>query len=123
KPLALSAWAGKVVLVNFWATWCGPSREEIPALMALQQYYGDRLVIVGLSVDTRPAADVKAFVDEQAINYAVAVVGDEVQAAFGGVPAVPSTFVVNPAGKIVTRHMGLVNPAIIEHEIRALSRL
>ena len=123
KPIVMTAWAGKVVLLNFWATWCGPCREEIPALVALQRYYGDRLVIVGLSVDTRPVADVKQFAAAHAVNYPVAIVGEEVQAAFGGVPALPSTFVVTPAGKIVQRHLGLVNPAILEHEIRALSGL
>jgi len=123
QPIALSAAAGKVLLVNFWATWCGPCREEIPSLVALKKYYGDRLVIVGLSVDERPAAEVRQFVEGMGVNYPVAVVEDHVQAAFGGVPAVPSTFVVNPAGKIVTRHMGLVSPAILEHEIRALSGL
>src|SRR5689334_20318553 len=56
RPVKLEALAGKVVLVNFWATWCGPCREEIPALIALQQYYGQQLVILGLSIDTRPVA-------------------------------------------------------------------
>jgi thiol-disulfide isomerase/thioredoxin len=123
QPITLSAAAGKVLLVNFWATWCGPCREEIPALVALKKHYGDRLVIVGLSIDERPAADVKQFADGMGVNYPIAIVKEDVQAAFGGVPAVPSTFVVNPAGKIVTRHMGLVSPALIEHEVRTLSGL
>jgi len=123
QPISLAAAAGKVLLVNFWATWCGPCREEIPSLVMLKKYYGDRLAIVGLSVDTRPAAEVRQFAAEMGINYPVAVVEESVQQAFGGIPAVPSTFIVNPSGKIVTRHMGLVSPAIIEHEVRTLTGL
>ena len=123
QPISPSSWAGKVVLVNFWATWCGPCREEIPALIALQKHYADHLVILGISIDTRPVAEVKQFAEGYAVNYPIAVVGDDVVQAFGGVPAVPSTFVVNPAGQIVQRHIGLLNPTLTEHEIRALRGL
>ena len=116
-------WAGKVLLVNFWATWCGPCREEIPSLVALQQHYGQQLVILGLSIDTRPAAEVKAFADQYHINYPVAVVGDDVVQAFGGVSAVPSTFVVSPAGKMVQRHVGILDPVTTEQEVRVLANL
>jgi len=94
RPIDKASWAGKVVLVNFWATWCGPCREEIPALVDLQERYRDRMVILGLSVDTRPASEVAAFAQQYHVNYPVAIVGDDVVQAFGGVPAVPSTFVM-----------------------------
>ncbi|MEO8481855.1 MAG: TlpA disulfide reductase family protein [Acidobacteriota bacterium] len=123
RPIDKSSWAGKVVLVNFWATWCGPCREEIPALVALQERYKDRVVILGLSIDTRPAAEVAAFAQQYHINYPVAVVGDDVQQAFGGLPAVPSTFVVSPAGKMMQRHVGLLDPVRTEHEVRVLAGL
>jgi thiol-disulfide isomerase/thioredoxin len=123
QPIDPSRWAGKVLLVNFWATWCGPCREEIPSLVALQQRYADQLVVLGLSIDTRPAADVKAFADQYQINYPVAIVGDDVVEAFGGVPAVPSTFVVSPAGKMLQRHVGMLDPARTEQEVRVLSNL
>jgi thiol-disulfide isomerase/thioredoxin len=122
-PIDPKSWAGKVLLVNFWATWCGPCREEIPSLVALQQHYAQQLVILGLSIDTRPASEIKAFADQNHINYPVAVVGDDVVQAFGGVPAVPSTFVVSPAGKMVQRHIGVLDPVKTEQEVRVLANL
>jgi cytochrome c biogenesis protein CcmG/thiol:disulfide interchange protein DsbE len=123
QPIANEALAGKVVLVNFWATWCGPCREEIPMLAALQDHYRDQLVILGLSIDERPAEEVKAFADALGVNYPVAMSTRELEREFGGVTAVPSTFVVNPAGRIVQRHLGLLQGPRTEHEVRALAGL
>lgn len=122
-PIDKASWTGKVVLVNFWATWCGPCREEIPALVALQERYKDRMVILGLSIDTRPPAEVAAFAQQYHVNYPVAVVGDDVVQAFGGVPAVPSTFVVSPAGKMMQRHVGMLDAVRTEQEVRVLAGL
>jgi thiol-disulfide isomerase/thioredoxin len=123
KPIRTDAWHGKVVLLNFWATWCGPCKEEIPALIALQEHYRNQLVIVGLSIDTAPAADVKKYVTGVGVNYPVAIVSEKQQSAFGNISAVPATFVVNPDGRIVTRHVGMIDPALIEHEVRVLANL
>jgi thiol-disulfide isomerase/thioredoxin len=123
KTINSADWRGKVVLVNFWATWCGPCREEIPVLVALQERYRDRLLIVGLSIDERPAAEVQAFVADHRINYPVAIADERVQQAFGGITAVPATYVVNPDGGIVQRHMGLTRPFVSEQEVRALAGL
>jgi len=123
RPIVKASWAGKVVLVNFWATWCGPCREEIPALVELQNRYKDRLIILGLSIDTRPAAEVATFAQQYRVNYPVAVVGDDVVQAFGGVPAVPSTFVVSPAGQMMQRHVGLLDGPLTEQEVRVLAGL
>jgi thiol-disulfide isomerase/thioredoxin len=114
---------GKVLLINFWATWCGPCREEIPELIALQEHYKDQLIVLGLSVDERAAADVKEFAAAQSINYPVAIADMALQKAFGGVSAVPVTFVVNPDGGIVQRHVGLLQPEMTEQEVRVLSHL
>jgi len=123
RRLESGDWRNKVVVVNFWATWCGPCREEIPALVALQDRYRDHLVVVGLSIDEGPVADVKAYVERVGVNYPVAIADEALQQAFGGIAAVPSTFVVNRTGGIVQRHVGLINPIVIEHEVRALASL
>lgn len=124
RTLSPETLKGKVVLINFWATWCGPCREEIPELIALQEHYKDQLIVVGLSVDEQKTpAEVKAFAAAQSINYPVAIADMTLQKAFGGVTAVPATFVVNPEGGIVQRHVGLLEPEMTEHEIRVLSHL
>jgi thiol-disulfide isomerase/thioredoxin len=123
QPIAAATWRDKVVLFNFWATWCGPCRDEIPDLVALQRQYADQLVIVGLSIDTDSADVVRAFADAHGVNYAVAMAGDEVVRAFGGVPAVPATFVVDRTGQIVQRHLGRIDEIHTEHEVRALAGL
>ena len=112
KPVRPSDWRGKVVLVNFWATWCGPCREEIPALMALQDRYADQLLVVGLSIDEgdrgrrprlrAPASDQLPRRDRRR----------QIQQPFGGIPAVPSTFVVGPDTMIVSRHVGVLDPIL-----------
>ena len=123
RTMTPSDWKGKVVLINFWATWCGPCRQEIPELVALQEHYKNQLIVVGLSIDERPAADVKAFAAQVGINYPVAIADQALQHAFGGLTAVPATFVVNADGGIVQRHVGVLEPEQTEHEVRVLARL
>ena len=119
KPLTLAALHGKVVLLNFWATWCGPCRAEIPDLVALQERYKDRLQIIGLNVDDEEA-DIKQYVQETGINYPVAMTSNEVRIQFGGIPALPTSFVLDTQGRVVQKHVGLWNPAVYETEIRSL---
>jgi len=111
---------GKVVILNFWATWCPPCRAEIPELIALQSKYKDRLQIIGVSVDEdAPASYVKAFAEKAGINYPV-VMGAEIAKEYGGVPALPTSFVVNTDGRVVQKHVGLLEPAETETEVRSL---
>lgn len=114
---------GKVVLVNFWATWCGPCREEIPMLVALQEHYKDRLVVVGVSIDERPADEVRVFARQFSVNYPIVMASNELQQAFGGISAVPSTFVISPDGDVVQSHLGLLQGPRTEHEVRVLAGL
>src|SRR5262245_22300363 len=123
RPISKASLAGKVVLLNFWATWCGPCREEIPMLAALQKHYGDRLAIIGLSIDESPAEDVKAFAVELGVNYPVVMSTRALEAEFGGITAVPSTFVIDPQGRILQRHLGLLRGPRTEHEVRVLAGL
>src|SRR3984893_8070244 len=120
KALSLAGSRGKVILLNFWATWCGPCRAEIPDLIALQQKYKDQLQIIGLTVDDEDASLIKQVVAETHINYPVAMSSPEVRVQYGGVAALPTSFVLDAQGRVVQKHEGLRNPALYETEIRAL---
>jgi thiol-disulfide isomerase/thioredoxin len=120
KALSLADSRGKVVLLNFWATWCGPCREEIPDLIALQQKYRDQLQIIALTVDEDNAAMVKKVVVQSGINYPVAMSPEDVRTQYGGITALPTSFILDTQGRIVQKHEGLRDPALYETEIRAL---
>ena len=109
---------GKVVVIDFWATWCPPCRAEIPGYVALQEKYGqDGLAIVGISVDNQGPEVVKQFVAKNHMNYTV-VMGDEsVAAAFGGVDAIPTTFIVDRQGNIRDQKVGAVERADFERRL------
>ena len=120
KPLTLANARGKVVLLNFWATWCGPCRAEIPDLIALQQKYKDQLQIIGLTVDDDDVSFIKQVVARTRINYPVAMTTSEVRVQYGGVAALPTSFLLDTQGRVVQKHEGLRDPALYETEIRAL---
>ena len=120
KPLSLASARGKVVLLNFWATWCGPCRAEIPDLIALQQKYKDGLQIIGLTVDEDDANIIKQVVAQTGINYPVAMSPPEIRMKYGGIAALPTSFVLDTEGRVVQKHEGLRNPVLYETEIRAL---
>ncbi|MBZ5702489.1 MAG: TlpA family protein disulfide reductase [Acidobacteriia bacterium] len=120
KPLALEALRGKVVLLNFWATWCKPCRAEVPDLIELQAKYAGKLQIVGLTVDDDAIEGVQKFVQEFGINYPVAITPPELRASYGGIPALPTSFLLDTEGRVVQKHTGLRDPALYETEIRAL---
>ncbi len=120
KPLSLESARGKVVLLNFWATWCGPCRAEIPDLIALQEKYAGKLQIIGLMVDEDDAGLVKQVVTRTGINYPVALTSPEIRIKYGGIAALPTSFVLDTQGRVVQKHEGLRNPALYEAEIRAL---
>jgi thiol-disulfide isomerase/thioredoxin len=120
KPLSLAASRGKVVLLNFWATWCGPCRAEIPDLIVLQEKYRDQLQIIGLTVDDDDATTIKEVVAETRINYPVAMSPPEVRMQYGGIAALPTSFVLDTQGRVVQKHEGLRDPALYETEIRGL---
>jgi thiol-disulfide isomerase/thioredoxin len=122
RDVNLADYKGKVVLLNFWATWCGPSKVEIPLFVELQDKYRDRgVVFLGLSVDD-PIESLKPFATKYKMNYPV-LVGqgrDDFQEAFGPVWGIPVTFVISRDGKICKRHIGLPNREQFEKEIASL---
>src|SRR6266404_9774924 len=106
KPLSLATARGKVVLLNFWATWCGPCRAEIPDLIALQQKYKDQLQIIGLTVDDDDESTIKQVVADERINYPVAMASPEVRLQYGGISALPTSFVLDAEGRVVHKRCG-----------------
>ncbi len=121
KAIKLSAYKGKVVLLNFWATWCGPCKAEIPGFVELQTQYKNDLVIVGLSVDD-PADKAKAFADQYKVNYPI-VLGlghDDIQDAYGPIYGIPASFLISRDGKVCKRHLGIAPKSQFEREIKAL---
>jgi cytochrome c biogenesis protein CcmG/thiol:disulfide interchange protein DsbE len=123
RSLSSDAFRGKVTIVNFWATWCPPCRAEIPDLIALQNKYGDRLQIIGVSQDEGPIEPVKRFAAAQGMNYPVVMMTPELEKAFPGVRALPTSFILDKQGRVVQRHVGLLNPVLTEQETRALAGL
>jgi cytochrome c biogenesis protein CcmG/thiol:disulfide interchange protein DsbE len=123
KELSLADSRGKVILLNFWATWCGPCRAEIPTLVKLQEHYKDQLQIIGLVVDEDEEDPVRQVVKAEGINYPVAMAPTEVRVRYGGITALPSVFVIDREGRVVQKHVGLFNPALYEMEVRALAEL
>jgi thiol-disulfide isomerase/thioredoxin len=120
KDLNLESSKGKVVLLNFWATWCGPCREEIPGLIALQRRYKDQLQIIGLVVDEDDDKEVRKIAAADEINYPVALADPNTRVAYGGISALPTVFVIDTEGRVVQKHVGLFNPALYDAEVRAL---
>jgi len=120
KPLSLAEYRNKVILLNFWATWCGPCRAEISDLVELQNKYKGRLQIIGLVVDDDDADAIKKFVDQFAINYPVAIATDTLRMEYGGIPALPTSFLLDAEGRVVQKHEGLHDPVLYEVEIRSL---
>jgi thiol-disulfide isomerase/thioredoxin len=123
RPISTDALRGKVVIVNFWATWCPPCRAEIPDRVALQTAYGDRLQIIGVSQDEGPIDGVKRFAADQRMNYPIVMTTADIEKAFPGVTALPTSFVLDREGRIVQRHVGMLNATLTEQETRALAGL
>jgi peroxiredoxin len=98
---------GKVVVLDFWATWCAPCRSEIPGYVALQEKYARAgLVMVGVSLDREGPEVVKKFMTDQKINYQIVLGDEKIVEAFGGVEAIPTTFIIDRQGTIRYRKVG-----------------
>jgi len=119
KPVNFSQFKGKVVVLDFWATWCPPCRSEIPGYEKLQEKYKDKgLVIIGVSVDQGGPEVVKKFEADFHMNYTVVLADDSLVQAFGGIEAIPTTFIIDRDGKIRDKKIGAMETAEYEKVIQ-----
>ena len=120
QTLDLSAYRGKVLLLDFWATWCDPCREEIPHFVELQNKYRDQgLQIIGISMDDGPAP-VRDFYQRFHMNYPVGMGNAKIGELYGGVLGLPIAFLIGRDGRIEAKHIGATDISVFEREIKAL---
>jgi thiol-disulfide isomerase/thioredoxin len=118
--ISTAQFPGHIVLLNFWATWCPPCREEIPELRELQSRYKDQLQVIGVSLDDEPAQQVAQFATRAGINYSIVMGSAEITKEYGGVPALPTNFLIDQRGRVVQKHVGLYPLNVYDTEVRAL---
>ena len=117
----LADYRGKVVLLNFWATWCGPCKVEIPWFMDFEKNYKDRdFAVLGVSMDDDGWQSVRPYMRDRKINYRMLLGTDELSQLYGGVDSLPTTFVIDRGGRIAAHHIGLVSKGDYENEILSL---
>jgi peroxiredoxin len=123
KTVHLSDYKGKVVLLDFWATWCGPCKIEIPWFMDIERKNKDKgFEVLGVSMDDNGWEDVKPFLADLKVNYRVVIGNDETARVYGGVDALPTTFLIDQQGKIAAIHVGLTSRKEIEDGVEELLR-
>jgi peroxiredoxin len=121
KVVHLSDYRGKVVLLDFWATWCGPCKIEIPWFMDMQRKNKDRgFEVLGVSMDDEGWEVVKPFLADLQVNYRVVIGNDTTAQLYGGVDALPTTFLIDRGGKIAAVHVGLASKKDFEDGIEQL---
>jgi len=121
KKIKLSDYKGKIVILDFWATWCGPCRIGIPDLIEIQKEYKDKVVVIGISLDQdRTIKDVIPFIKEYKINYPVVYGTEQVVVDYGYIEAIPTTFILDTKRNIVDKFIGLVPKSAYVNKIKSL---
>ncbi|MGE5254581.1 MAG: TlpA family protein disulfide reductase [Planctomycetaceae bacterium] len=127
QKVNLVSFEGRVIVIEFWATWCAPCREEIPVLNQIHKGYREKgVVVIGISLDHKPSLEVKRFLDQLQVEY-LNVMGDEEifekysqMANLGPIRGIPATFVINRKGQICRKFMGLTEKRVLEEAIESI---
>jgi thiol-disulfide isomerase/thioredoxin len=118
KKVRLSDYKGKAVLLNFWATWCGPCKIEMPWFVEFKKKYeGQGFEILGVAMEDTDTEDIAKFAQKMGVNYTIVRGKEAVGEAYGGVQGLPTSFYVDREGKIIAQHAGLVSRSSIEEHI------
>ncbi|HYP06398.1 MAG TPA: TlpA disulfide reductase family protein [Bryobacteraceae bacterium] len=121
RTVTLADYKGKVVLLNFWATSCGPCKVEIPWFIEFEQKYKDRgFAVLGVAMDEEGLEVVKPYLERAKVNYRVVVGNESVANQYGGIDALPTSFVLDKDGRIAATHIGLISKSDYENEISQL---
>ncbi|MBK7632235.1 MAG: TlpA family protein disulfide reductase [Ignavibacteriales bacterium] len=121
KTIKLSDYKGKVVIIDFWATWCPPCRKGIPDLVSIQNDFTKDVIIIGISLDgEKTIKDVPSFVKSYGINYPIVYGDEKVVSAYGGIEGIPTAFIIDKKGNVVDKHVGLVPKDTYVNKIKEL---
>lgn len=119
QQVSLSDYKGKIIILDFWATWCGPCRMEIPSFIELQDQYEEDVVVLGVSLDQDGPRAVIPFAKKMGINYPVVYGNGTVTQAYGGIRGIPTTFVIDKDFNIQRKYVGYTDHAVFEKDILA----
>ena len=123
KKINLSDYKGKIVILDFWATWCGPCRRGVPDLVDIQKEFKDKVVVIGISLDDqRTMGDIMPFMKEYGINYPIVYGTSKVVMDYGNIEAIPTSFVIDKNGFIVDQNIGLVPKGKFVDKINSLMK-
>jgi cytochrome c biogenesis protein CcmG/thiol:disulfide interchange protein DsbE len=121
KTVKLSDYKGKIVIIDFWATWCPPCRRGVPDLISIQKEFKKDVVVIGISLDReKTIKDVPGFIKDYGINYPVVYGDDQVTVDYGGIRSIPTSFVIDRKGNVVDSHIGLVPKEVFTDKVKEL---
>lgn len=121
EKIKLSDYSGKIVILDFWATWCPPCKRSIPDLISIQKEYEGKVVVIGISLDYPTMRnDLESFINEIEINYPVVIGTQDVVMDYGDIRAIPTTFIINGDGNIVNEFVGLIPKATLINGINSI---
>ncbi|MBL7074465.1 TlpA family protein disulfide reductase [candidate division KSB1 bacterium] len=121
KEHRLLDYRDKVVILDFWATWCGPCRMEIPHFINLQKEFGDKgFQMIGIGLDKGGKEILAPFAKKKGINYPILIGDERVVKDYGGIRGIPTTFVISPQGKIFRKYVGYRGKSVFENDIKTL---